>query len=155
MGWLVQILNAINPVGLVKSATGIFGQYFSAKTAKEKTIADWELEAIRASKGSWKDEYLTLILSSPIALQIIGSVVYQFTDDTKLLDSANQIYDAFHRVGLDYTQIMLLIIGASFGVHMNRTIQKNRHHRAVKEIIKSKNNNNNDNENDDDMVDRK
>ena len=138
MGWLAQILTAINPVGLIKSASGIVGQYFQAKTAKEKTLADWELEAIRASKGSWKDEYLTLILSSPIALQVVGSIVYQFTEDTRLLDSANQIYDAFHRVGLDYTQVMLLIIGASFGVHINRTYQRSKHHKAVSEIIKHK-----------------
>ena len=110
------------------------GKFFKSKDLKTRTIADWEHEAIQASKGSWKDEYLTLVFSSPIVLQIIGALVFQFTGDIRLLSSADYIYSAFDKVGLDYTQVMLLIIGASFGVHVTRTVGKTRVARAAAEI---------------------
>ena len=151
------------------------GRFFKSKDAKERSIADWETEAIKASKGSWKDEFLTLCFASPIVLQVVGAVVYTFTvkreifdnftqsecyefaesitnssvgyfaykcqvsvGNTALLEAADMIYDAFERVGLDYTQVMLLIISASFGVHVTRTVSKNRMTKAAAEITKAK-----------------
>ena len=151
------------------------GRFFKSKDAKERSIADWETEAIKASKGSWKDEFLTLCFASPIVLQVIGAVVYTFTvkreifdnftksecyqyagsytnatvgyfankcqissGNTALLEAADMIYNAFERVGLDYTQVMLLIISASFGVHVTRTVSKNRMAKAATELTKAK-----------------
>ena len=151
------------------------GRFFKSKDAKERSIADWETEAIKASKGSWKDEFLTLCFASPIVLQVIGAVVYSVTvkrtiydnftqsecfdyassisqaevyylankcmvsvGNTALLDAADMIYNSFSRVGLDYTQVMLLIISASFGVHVTRTVSKNRMAKAATELTKAK-----------------
>ena len=154
------------------------GKFFKSKDAKERSIADWETEAIKASKGSWKDEFLTLCFASPIVLQVVGAVVYSVTvqrtiydnftqsecfeyaaaisnasvnyaewagnkcmisvGNTALLDAADMIYDSFARVGLDYTQVMLLIISASFGVHVTRTVTKNKIAKAATEITKAK-----------------
>ena len=127
------IVKALAPLG-----SKFIGKWFKSKDYETKTVADWEHEAIRASKGSWKDEYLTLVFSSPLVLQVVGSIVYAFTGNLRLLEAADMIYSAFDRVGLDYTQIMLLIIGASFGVHVTRTVQKGKLTKAAAEITKAK-----------------
>ena len=137
----------MSALGLIKAALtkvvaplggSFIKRFFRSKDLKERTTADWEYEAIKASRGSWKDEYLTIVFSSPIVLQVVGAIVYQFTGDVRLLSSADYIYSAFAKVGLDYTQIMLLIIGASFGVHVTRTVQKNKATRAVSEIARER-----------------
>ena len=163
------IVKALAPLG------GKFiGKWFKSKDFETKTVADWEHEAIKASKGSWKDEFLTLVFASPIVLQVIGAIVWAFTVERKifndvtiaeceamthlgkvnylvdsciisvgnsaLLNAADMIYDAFARVGLDYTQVMLLIIGASFGVHVSRTMQNGKRIKAASEIVKAKSN---------------
>ena len=54
-----------------------------AKVAKAKAEAvimekkatgeiDWDLAAMRASQGSWKDEWLTLLFSIPLVLSFMG-----------------------------------------------------------------------------------
>ena len=166
-----KILKVIaNPIASISES--FIGGFFKSKDLQTKTIADWEHEAIKASKGSWKDEFLTLVFASPIVLQVIGAIVWAFTverqvlkdvtiaecegmthlgkvnylvdscmisvGNSALLDAADMIYDAFARVGLDYTQVMLLIIGASFGVHVTRTVSKNKLTKAAAEITKAK-----------------
>ena len=133
MGALLKLFTKALP--FVSSSVG---RFFKSKDAKERSIADWETEAIKASKGSWKDEFLTLCFASPIVLQVVGAIVYSFSGRTELLDAADMIYDSFARVGLDYTQVMLLIISASFGVHVTRTVSKNRLTKAAAEITKAK-----------------
>ena len=136
MKWLKLLTGAVSPI---TALGGTFvKKFFASKDLQTKTVADWEHEAIRASKGSWKDEFLTLVFASPIVLQVIGAVVYSFTDDDKLLRAADSIYQSFANVGLDYTQVMLLIISASFGVHVTRTIGKTKLTKAAGEIAKAK-----------------
>jgi len=130
---LTKILQTVLPIG-----GKIAGKFFKHKTAEGKTIAEWETEAIKASKGSWKDEFLTLVFASPIVLQVIGSIVYAFTGDIKLLTAADNIYNSFANVGLDYTQVMLLIIGASFGIHLTRTVKDVKKSQAAVEVTKAK-----------------
>ena len=133
MGALLKLFTKALP--FVSSGVG---RFFKSKDRKEMGVLDWEHQALKASKGSWKDEFLTLVFSSPIVLQVVGAVVYSFTGRTELLDAADMIYNAFARVGLDYTQVMLLIIGASFGVHVTRTMGKSKMAQAATEIAKVK-----------------
>jgi hypothetical protein len=47
------------------------------------TLTDQEWEAIGVGKqdSTWKDEYVTIVVTSPILLIIVGSVWYAFTED--------------------------------------------------------------------------
>ena len=132
---LLSMLGNLAPIGKT-----VVNRYFDSKDYTTKTVADWEHEAIKASKGSWKDEFLTLVFSAPIVLQILGNIIFTFTGHTAMLDAADRIYDAFVRVGLDYTQVMMLIIGASFGVHLSRTYKDAKRSKAASEIAKAKTN---------------
>ena len=60
-------------VGLGVKLVEVAGGYIHKK---EDAKAEWELEAVRASAGSWKDEWLTVVFTLPLIVQIVGSVAY-------------------------------------------------------------------------------
>ena len=40
-----------------------------------KGEADWDLEAIKNTQGSWKDEYLTILFSIPFFLKVTNEFI--------------------------------------------------------------------------------
>ena len=68
---------------ILSSVGSLASSYIEGKTAIQKAEAtirmkeatgeiDWDLAAIRASQGSWKDEWLTLLFSIPLVLSFCG-----------------------------------------------------------------------------------
>jgi len=68
---------------LLSSVSSLASSYIEGKTAIQKAEAtirmkeatgeiDWDLAAMRASQGSWKDEWLTLLFSIPLVLSFMG-----------------------------------------------------------------------------------
>ena len=73
--------------GVLKSIVGpdagLASSYIEVKTAVQKAKAtkdlkiatgeiDWDIEAMKATQSSWKDEWLTLLLSGPFILSFCG-----------------------------------------------------------------------------------
>ena len=69
-----QLLNAVG---------GLATTYLDGKVAIQKANAeikvkqatgeiDWDIEAIRATQNSWKDEWITLLFSIPLILAFCG-----------------------------------------------------------------------------------
>ena len=69
--------NMITPIA------GLAWSYIEGKTAVQKAKAqtqmkvatgeiDWDLEAIKATNNSWKDEWITLLFSVPLILAFCG-----------------------------------------------------------------------------------
>ena len=68
---------------LLGSVGGLATSYLDGKTAVQKAEAqirmkeatgdiDWDLAAIRATQGSWKDEWILLLFSIPLILAFTG-----------------------------------------------------------------------------------
>ena len=68
---------------LLSSVTSLASSYIDGKTAIQKAEAtikmkeatgeiDWDLAAIRATQGSWKDEYVLILFSIPLVLSFCG-----------------------------------------------------------------------------------
>ena len=68
---------------LLGSVVGLATSYLDGKTAVQKAEAqirmkeatgdiDWDLAAIRATQGSWKDEWILLLFSIPLILAFTG-----------------------------------------------------------------------------------
>ena len=66
---------------IVGPVAGLAGSWIEGKTAVQKAKAtkdlkiatgeiDWDLEAMKATQSSWKDEWLTLLLSGPFILSV-------------------------------------------------------------------------------------
>ena len=81
-----------------------------AKTSlMEKQIkgeVDWDLEAIKGSQGSWKDEYLTIIFSIPLLLCFLPFTV----------EYVERGFAALSQTPDWYKYTLGVIVSASFGI---------------------------------------
>jgi hypothetical protein len=68
---------------------------------------DWDREAVRQAQSSWKDEYLTLLLSAPMILAFLGEWGRQAVSDG---------FDAIAKAPEWYKVAFLAAIAASFGI---------------------------------------
>lgn len=68
---------------------------------------DWDREAVRQAQSSWKDEYLTLLLSAPMILAFLGEWGRQAVADG---------FEAISGAPEWYKVAFLVTIAASFGL---------------------------------------
>jgi hypothetical protein len=93
---------------------------YNAEAEKWKSAhqaeTNWDLEALRASKTSWKDEFLTLVLTAPFVGSFIPGVQDQVAEGWKHVAEAPEWYQAS----------FIGIIAASFGLRwmFNRKLVK-------------------------------
>jgi len=77
---------------LIGSVGGLATSYIEGKTAVQKSEAqirmkeatgdiDWDLAAIRATQGSWKDEWILILFSIPLILAFTGDTGRQMVAD--------------------------------------------------------------------------
>ena len=104
-----------------KTATEVVkGRIALAKTEGHNEVtlkrAEWENIAVESTKDSWKDEYVTLIITSPIVLIIIGSLVAAFTGDYRMLEATTVALDKLTGLGLNMGEMMLYVVLAAIGI---------------------------------------
>lgn len=95
---------------------------------KEVTLTDQQWEAIVATKqdASWKDEYITILITSPIALILIGALVAVYSQtvdgiaDTRLLDSVSLALTKLKDVGVEMGYLMNATVLAALGLKIWR-----------------------------------
>ena len=124
--------------GIISPITGIFVKREETKKVKvegeakialakqngstEITLTDQEWEAIAASKqdSTWKDEYVTIVITSPIVLIIVGSINYAITGDLDLLNGAVLALQKLDDIGLDMGELMEVVVYAAVGLKIWR-----------------------------------
>ena len=74
--------------------------------------ADWESKMADASANSWKDEYLTVILTLPIIA--VGYAVV--TGDSSVIDRLNEGFVALEKTPEWYQYLLFLACSAAFGL---------------------------------------
>jgi len=74
--------------------------------------ADWEAKMADATKSSWKDEYLIILLTLP--LWLIGWAIAM--DDPSMLDRVHQGFKALQELPEFYQYLLYTGVLASFGV---------------------------------------
>ena len=103
---------------IVGPVAGLAGSWIEGKTAVQKAKAtkdlkiatgeiDWDLEAMKATQNSWKDEWLTLLLSGPFILSFCGDWGRQIVADG---------FTALEVMPSYYQYTLGVIVSASFGV---------------------------------------
>ena len=102
----------------IKSVSSLASGYMESKVQVQKVKAeiqkkqltgeiDWDLEAIRATQSSWKDEWITVLLSIPFLLCFIS-------DTTREMAFAG--FQALEQAPAWYTYSFGVVIAASFGI---------------------------------------
>lgn len=83
-----------------------------AKMSMIENDADWEAKMAEASKDSWKDEYFTIALSSPIIF--IGYAVG--VDDPTIITRVEEGFAALSRLPEWYQYLLFIAVSSSFGI---------------------------------------
>jgi hypothetical protein len=84
------------------------------------TDAEWEIVKATAEGGTWKDEYITIITTAPIALIIAGSLLSALYGDASLLDGAIAGVQALNDVGIPMPELMTAAVFAGLGLKLWR-----------------------------------
>lgn len=84
------------------------------------TDAEWESIAAKGQGDTWKDEYLTLVISGPIVGVLAGSVWYAFTGNSNLLDGTLNGVRELRELGLDWDFLTTSVVLAGIGLKMWR-----------------------------------
>ena len=84
------------------------------------TDAEWEAISARGLGVTWKDEYVTLIITAPIVLILGGAVWQAFTGDQRLLDGVLEGISRLAALGLDWGTLTLAVVLAAIGLKVWR-----------------------------------
>lgn len=84
------------------------------------TDAEWESISARGLQDSWKDEYVTIIITSPIVGVLGGSVWYAFTGNQNLLDGTLNGIRELKELGLDFDVLTTAVVFAAIGLKLWR-----------------------------------
>ena len=99
------------------------GKLALAKTNNEKeiTLTDQEWESISASKQdtTWKDEYVTVIGTSPYLLIIVGAVLAAFGYPAMLAGAKTAISE-LNEIGVDVGHITEVVVYSALGLKLWR-----------------------------------
>ena len=82
--------------------------------------SDWENKMAEASSNSWKDEYLTIILTLPLIA--VGYAVA--TGDTSVIDRVHEGFAALERLPEWYQYLLFLACSAAFGIKSADKVMK-------------------------------
>jgi hypothetical protein len=82
------------------------------KISQINNDADWESKMADATKGSFKDEFFALILSTPL-IAVAYSVAM---DDPQIIKRMNEAFSALNQLPDWYQYLLFIAVTASFGV---------------------------------------
>jgi hypothetical protein len=86
------------------------------------TDAEWESISKQLELDSWKDELATVVVLYPLVGIMLGSVVAAFTGDTRLLTGTVDGIKALKEVGIDMSELMLIVVLAAVSLKCWRKV---------------------------------
>ena len=106
---------------------------------RDKNKAAWEKEMAKATRGSWKDEFWTIVLGMPIILQQLAILLGVYLDDHRLMDAADQMIDNQQVLFAgQYAFVVITAVTASFGIKMRDSAIKKSAVNAIASVEKKK-----------------
>lgn len=82
----------------------------------ELSRAEWEAIMAQGTHGSWKDEYVTLVITSPIVGVLAGAVWEALFGDPRLLDGVLRGMNVLADLGFDMGELMFVVVLAAVGI---------------------------------------
>ena len=81
--------------------------------------AEWENIAQRLQGGTWKDEFITLIVFSPFIVAMAGAVLAAF-GRPELSEAAANMFAVIHEMGVNYGDLLMIVTCAGIGIRIFR-----------------------------------
>ncbi len=86
------------------------------ETAVRLSNAQWDLISKKNEADTWKDEYITILITSPLVCILLGNVIAAFFGDTRLLEANAASLEQLAKVGIDMGELMLWTVLAALGL---------------------------------------
>lgn len=85
---------------------------------KEITLTDQEWEAVSKGNegGTWKDEYITIVITLPLILIFAGSLFGGFSGNYTILDETVKAIGKLKETGVDMGALMTAVVYAAVGI---------------------------------------
>lgn len=78
--------------------------------------AEWESLSKKNENETWKDEYVTIIITSPFVLLFIASIISGWTGDMKYLNAVNLGITNIKNLDVDLGELMYLVVLAAVSI---------------------------------------
>lgn len=78
--------------------------------------SEWEAMAKHNEAGSWKDEYVTVIITSPFVLLFFAAIVSGFTGDMRYLDAVNLGLESLKNLGVELGELLTIVVLAAVSI---------------------------------------
>lgn len=88
----------------------------------ELTDAEWESLGQKGLSDSWKDEYVTLIVTAPIVSVLVGAVWNAFTGNSALLTGTLDGIEKLTLLGLNWDVLTTAVVLAAVGLKIWRSM---------------------------------
>ncbi len=87
-------------------------------SAYELELNDDEWEALSKSNenNTWKDEYVTIIITSPFVLLFLAAIISGFTGDMRYLDSVNLGIQQLKALDVNLGELMFVVVLAAVSI---------------------------------------
>ena len=93
-----------------------------AKNSLDLSDAEWEVQKTVSENDSWKDEFVTVIITSPIWLILMGAILAAFgLGDEVLVGTVNGL-DALSNLGVDMGFLMESVVLAAVSLKVWRKV---------------------------------
>ena len=78
--------------------------------------SEWEAVSKHNEAGSWKDEYVTVIITSPLVLLFIASLASGYTGDMRYLDAVNLGISNLKNLDIDLGELLKIVVLAAVSI---------------------------------------
>jgi len=92
----------------------------SGATSITLSDAEWESIVAAGMGKTWKDEYVTVVVTMPYPMLLAGGVVMAFTGDDRLMEGTISGIKALTGAGVDVGFMMTAVITAAVGLKVWR-----------------------------------
>jgi len=82
----------------------------------EMSDKEWEVTAKQQEAASWKDEYVTVIITFPLIMLFFAGVLSAFTGDIKYIDSVNVGIASLKQLDINLGDLLKIVVLAAVGI---------------------------------------
>lgn len=83
------------------------------------SMAEWERISKLQEDGTWKDEFITIVVSAPLLVGLCGAILdplfATLNWSYRLLDTFERMLQIYEGVGIDYGLLLTLTVCAAIG----------------------------------------
>lgn len=80
------------------------------------TAAEWEAQSKKVENETWKDEYITIVITSPFVLLFVASILSGWTGDMRYLNAVNLGIENLQKLNIDLGKLMTWVVLAALSI---------------------------------------